>query len=185
MPQQARATANKETVEVLCDLTPDEFTERAVAFAKLQDRIEAMEQKKRTVTEQYKNHIGGMLSRSHAMRRVVADRQEKRAVSCTWFADWASNSMLLRRDDDSTVVRSRTMTADELQQGFEWARGATEPAPGDRHADDRHADARGPVQKPARRLTSGERHARDEPTDEPTEPTDEPDEETDDQNLDF
>lgn len=127
MAQQVQATQQKEVVELDVQLSQEEFNVKALEYAQMQGRIDEVEEKRKQVNSRYKDHIGGLRSRSNTLRRVVTDRKEKRDVPCTWYADWGSNSMLLRRDDTQEVVRARTMTSDELQVGIDYERADTAP----------------------------------------------------------
>jgi hypothetical protein len=113
-------TAQTEKRELYCALTQPEFNVRAVEFAKLDDELDSLQVAKKAAGEDFKDRIGGVKARRAVLRRVVTERREKREVPCTWHADWASKSMLLRRDDTGEVVEARTMTGAEVQRGFDF-----------------------------------------------------------------
>lgn len=120
MTEQAEATEHRETRSLYCALTQPEFNARATEYAKADQDLEALELEKKQVNDEIKDKIGGAVTEQRRLRRIVLERREKREVSCTWYADWASKSMLLRRDDTGEVVEARTMTADEVQKGFDF-----------------------------------------------------------------
>jgi len=114
-----QATEKKEQRKLPCALTIEEFSVRATEFAQCDDEIEKLENEADASKEAFKNTIGGVKSRRAVLRRVVISRSEDREVSCTWHADWASKSMLLRRDDTGEVVHARTMSPEEVQLSFD------------------------------------------------------------------
>ena len=123
MTDVAEPTAHKEMRRLPCKLTQAEFNGKALEFAQLDEELDQLEAKRKAANEGYKDRIGGVNARRSELRRIVVKREEERDVQCTWHADWASKSMLLRRDDTGEVVQARTMTAEEVQQHFDFTPG--------------------------------------------------------------
>lgn len=113
-------TGHKELRQLSCRLTQHEFNVRATEFAQLDEQLEALEAERKASNDSFKDRIGGVNAKRAELRVVVMTRAEERDVECTWHADWAAKSMLLRRDDTQEVVQVRTMTADEVQQHFDY-----------------------------------------------------------------
>lgn len=134
MPEQPERTAKTETRALYCKLTQAEFVHRATEFAKCATDAEALDVERKAVAKDFKNRIGGVHARMNVLQRVVTERREQREVQCTWHADWASKSMLLRRDDTGEVVHARTMTSEEVQRGFDFT-------PEDKHLPDQTDDS--------------------------------------------
>jgi hypothetical protein len=109
----------KLTRALACNLTPDEFVARASDLARADAAIDEAEAAEKERAREAKEHIGGLKMRKRELRRVVSTRKEMRDVLCTWCADWASKTMILRRDDTLEPVEVRTMTAEELQTSFD------------------------------------------------------------------
>ena len=120
MSAMQEPTDRKETRRLHCALTQEEFNIRATEHVGVLRGIEILEGKAKRVAEQFKERMAGERAKARTLRLAVQDRRELRDISCTWHSDWASKSMLLRRDDDGTVVEARTMTADEVQRGFDF-----------------------------------------------------------------
>lgn len=110
---------NKVNKFLKCRLTQDEFNDRAEAFADVDAEITTLEAEKKDVADTYKKRIGGREQKRIELRRIVKDRAESREVACTWHEDWASKTMLLRRDDTEEVVDSRAMTPAEYQHSLD------------------------------------------------------------------
>jgi hypothetical protein len=105
---------NRKIERVLpCRLTPEEFVSRASDLAAADSEIDRAEVEAKEAAKAAKDKIGGLITRKNDLRSVVRDRSEPRRVSCTWNPDWASKSMVLRRDDTQEPVEVRTMTAEE------------------------------------------------------------------------
>ena len=119
----AEATGKRETRKLYCVLTQPEFNVRATEYATADQELDTLEAERKTVNEDYKDRIGGVNAKRGKLRRIVIERREPRDVQCTWHADWASKSMLLRRDDTGEVVQARTMTPEEVQSSFEFTDG--------------------------------------------------------------
>lgn len=117
---KSEPTGHKEMRRLACKVTQAEFNAKATEFAQLDEQLDALEGEKKAVVEDFKNRIGGVNAKRAELRAIVMRREEVRDVQCTWHADWASKSMLLRRDDTKEVVQVRTMTADEVQQHFDY-----------------------------------------------------------------
>lgn len=113
-------TGKTEKRQLYCKLTQVEFIERATEFARLSSEVDEIDVERKAVAKGFKDRIGGVHARMAVLRGAVKERREKRDVACSWHADWASKSMLLRRDDTGEVIDARTMTADEVQQGFDF-----------------------------------------------------------------
>lgn len=113
-------TGKKELRSLQCVLTQPEFNVRATEYAQADQELDRLEVERKSVNDDFKDRIGGVNAKRAKLRRVVIDRREPRDVECTWHADWASKSMLLRRDDTGEVVEARTMTAEEVQASFEF-----------------------------------------------------------------
>lgn len=119
MKEIVEPTEKTEIRNLYVALTQDEFNVRATEYAKLDDTVASLEGEAKRVADDFKKRIGGMESDRRRMGRVIQERQELRDVQCTWHADWASKSMILRRDDTSEVIHARTMTPDEVQLSFD------------------------------------------------------------------
>lgn len=102
-----------------CRLTPEEFVSRASDLAAADAEIDRAEMDAKEAAKASKDKIGGLITRKNDLRAVVRDRAEPRRVVCTWAPDWASKSMILRRDDTSEAIEVRTMTPEELQTSFD------------------------------------------------------------------
>jgi hypothetical protein len=120
MAEQPEATNQREIRTLSCRLTQQEFAVRATEFAQLDRKLDELEAAKKAAVEGFKDKIGGVNDRRAVLRDTVITRAEDREVQCTWFADWASKSMLLRRDDTNEVVEARTMTPEEVQSHFDF-----------------------------------------------------------------
>lgn len=116
----AEATEYKELRRLACKLTQAEFNEKATEFAELDQQLEQLEADKKLAAEGFKNRIGGIEEERSVLRQVVITRHEERSVECTWYADFAGRSMILRRDDTGEAVEARTMTATEAQTKLEY-----------------------------------------------------------------
>ena len=114
----AEPTDLKETKFLDCQLTPDEFIAHAVSLAEVEAKIERLTEERKAVAKRWADKISGEKSLSRKHRRAVATRAEKREVICTWYADYISKQMILRRDDTHEIVTVRTMTPEELQTAF-------------------------------------------------------------------
>jgi hypothetical protein len=117
---QSEPTGHKELRTLSCRLTQAEFNVKATEFAQLDQALDLLEAEKEAAVKGFKNRIGGVEAQRAVLRDVVITRHENRDVACTWHADWASKSMLLRRDDTNEVVHARTMTAEEIQASFDY-----------------------------------------------------------------
>lgn len=131
MPEQPEATNQRELRELSCKLTPQEFAVRATEFAQLDRKLDELEAAKKAAVDGFKDKIGGVNDRRAVLRDTVIARAEEREVQCTWYADWASKSMLLRRDDTNEVIEARTMTADEVQAHFDFTEDKSRLLPGE------------------------------------------------------
>jgi hypothetical protein len=120
MAEASEATQHVELRELYCQLTQPEFNVKALEFAQVDDKVGALEDELAGVKTDFRNRIGGLEAKRSQLRRIVLERREKRDVKCTWHADWASKSMLLRRDDTGEVIEARTMTPDEVQERFDF-----------------------------------------------------------------
>jgi hypothetical protein len=118
--QEPEPTQQRETRVLACRLTQAEFNVRATEFAQLDEKLDALEAERKASNDGFKDQIGGVNAKRAELRKVVVRREEFREVQCTWHADWASKSMLLRRDDTNEVVQVRTMTAEEVQASFDY-----------------------------------------------------------------
>ncbi len=114
------ATDLREQRKLPCKLTQPEFNVKATEFAQADNELDELEAKKKKAMDDFKDLIGGVNARRSELRKIILLRSEQRDVSCTWHADWASKSMLLRRDDTGEVVEARTMTSEEVQGGFDF-----------------------------------------------------------------
>lgn len=112
-------TGKSEIKKLPCRLTQEEFNVRATEFASLDGKLDELEAERKRQNDAIKDEIGGVNSERARLRKIVLSRVEERDVPCTWHADWASKSVLLRRDDTGEVVQARTMTADEVQTSFD------------------------------------------------------------------
>lgn len=128
---EVEVTDRKEVRVLDCRLSKKEFIVRSTEFAQLDKDLEAVESEKKIAMDDFKDRTGGINARRLVLRRQLLTRMEKRDVQCTWHADWASKSMLLRRDDTGDVVEARTMTVDEYQLGFDLTDEEKRLPPGD------------------------------------------------------
>lgn len=117
---ETEPTGHKELRTLSCRLSQAEFNAKATEFAQLDGELDTLEAEKEASSKAFKNRIGGVTARRAELRQIMLTRHEQRDVQCTWHADWASKSMLLRRDDTNEVVQVRTMTAEEVQTHFDY-----------------------------------------------------------------
>lgn len=111
-------TDRKEIRTLACKLTQDEFNDRSTKLANLEQDIVSVETERKRVADDFKDRIGGLTHTRAEVARIVRQQYEHRTVDCTWHADWAGKSMILRRDDTGEAVEARTMTPEEMQMGF-------------------------------------------------------------------
>lgn len=98
-----------------CDLTDEEFVDRATELADVDEEIAKLDGEKKRVTKEFTDKIGGRVSRKLELRRIVQTKEEEREIECKWFKDFPVQELRLVRLDTNEVIDSRTMTAAELQ----------------------------------------------------------------------
>jgi hypothetical protein len=142
--------------ELDCDLTEEEFGQRARHYAKLDEQLDVLEVQKKAAVDGFKEQIEEVEAERGKLRRIVLSRKELREVQCQWSADWASRSMLLRRLDTQQVVDSRTMTPDEHQEALDFEKD-TRAAEYERNGGVQDAEI---VTPEAKRLSAGDKPAK-------------------------
>lgn len=98
-----------------CELSDEEFRERAKELADVDEEIAHLEGEKKTAMEGFKNTIGGRVSRKLELRGIVQNNEEEREVECKWTKDYKGQELKLTRLDTVEQIDSRTMTQLELQ----------------------------------------------------------------------
>lgn len=111
-------TDRKEVRNLHCKLTIEEFCDRSTRLAQLEQEIVAAETARKQAADEHKAQLGGLTHSRSELAKIVRSQHEVRTVDCTWHADWAGKSMILRRDDTGEAVEARTMTPEEMQMGF-------------------------------------------------------------------
>lgn len=156
--------------ELPCELSSEEFEQRATLFAKLDEKLAALEVKKKAQNDLIKEEIDEVEAERSKLRRIILARTEEREIKCQWQPDWASRSMLLRRLDTQQVVDTRTMTADEVQEQLPFEEGGGRRySPGERRSKNNVAEAEivPPAPSKPKQLGSG-RKSRSKPANDQT-----------------
>lgn len=139
--------------ELPCELSAEEFEQRATLFAKLDEKLAALDVKKKAQNDLIKEEIDEVEAERGKLRRIILARTEEREIKCQWQPDWASRSMLLRRLDTQQVVDTRAMTGDEQQEQLDLDGGGRRYSPGERRQKPDVEDAQ--LVPPAKQLGAG------------------------------
>ena len=108
---------NKKTNEWLpVKLTEEEFYDRSMEFAEVDEKIEQAEEEKKDLLFRIKDCIGGLKSRKQELRKIIIERQEFRDVKCEWINNWESMQSSLVRSDTGEIVRTKTIKLSEVKK---------------------------------------------------------------------
>jgi hypothetical protein len=108
------------TLELLCDLTQQEHTEKSEQLAKLDLAINAQKDEAREKAAGYREAIKVLVGERDKIATIVDEHKEMRMVECVVEADFARNTVTTKRRDNGEHVSERAMDAEEraaLAQG--------------------------------------------------------------------
>jgi hypothetical protein len=111
----------KFTRNLVCELTQEEFNDRASQLAALAGRKAELEQEQEVVKAGWKKREADIKSDWNHLSRVVGRREEVREVTCEAVGDYLTRRVTVYRRDTGLVVEERAMTEHELQANFDFS----------------------------------------------------------------
>ncbi len=97
-------------------LTDEEHRARAIAAAKLAEKIEAMQAELAEASKESRAEIKAEKAKHKALNHVIAACEEEREVLCYEQPDFERGVVVVHRAGGGDVVERRTMTAAERQE---------------------------------------------------------------------
>ena len=106
----------KENLKVF--LTVDEIREAGSNLARSFSQISTLEEEKKSAASNYKARIDALSAQAMVYAGLVQNGYDFREVDCEEIFDYDQKLISVVRMDTGETVRSRVMTARELQQGL-------------------------------------------------------------------
>lgn len=114
---QQKTKVRKETRHLRCNLTQDEFNEKAKQLAESNHNLRQLEEEKKLVTSDFGAKIAGAEAQISVLSNTVQSRYEYRMVPCEIFMHDPKNGKKRSvRTDIGETVGIEDMTAEELQE---------------------------------------------------------------------
>jgi len=108
--------AMEQTTEYLkCILTEAEIKEAGAALARRYSEITNLEEQKKSVTSDFKAKIDAATAEASLLARQIQNGYEFRQIDCEIQRVWEDKTVQTIRLDTGEIVKTRPMTADELQ----------------------------------------------------------------------
>lgn len=101
-----------------CVLTETEIKAAGAQLARSYSEITDLEDQKKSSASDFKARIDGSTAQASILARKIQNGYEFRDIECEEVWNWDEKSVDVIRLDTFEVVKSRTMTAGELQQGL-------------------------------------------------------------------
>jgi len=106
----------EQTTEYLkCILTEAEIKEAGAALARRYSEITNLEEQKKSVTSDFKAKIDAATAEASLLARQIQNGYEFRQIDCEIQRVWEDKTVQTIRLDTGEIVKTRPMTADELQ----------------------------------------------------------------------
>lgn len=97
------------------NLTPAELTERGQQLAATSQLHDSVEEEAKEIASSYRTQIKGHRNKMKALSKVIEEKREERMVPVVDRPDYGTNLMVTIRVDTGEIIRSRTLTPEELQ----------------------------------------------------------------------
>lgn len=101
--------------ELICQLTVDEWMQRATNLARANKQKEKLQAEASTIAKDFKDRIGGVSGQAKKLMSAVLTRAETRTIDCVWRQDFSAKQKFLVRSDTGDVIETQTMSAADLQ----------------------------------------------------------------------
>lgn len=108
----------RETQLLATELTPEEFTAKAVALAETHEKLALERELQKEAKADMKQRIEELEQKRNTLARVVQRRKEDRLVDVEIKADDAQGIARVVRLDTGEVVEERPLSAGERQLGL-------------------------------------------------------------------
>jgi hypothetical protein len=109
----------KTTEDLMCDLNPVEWTNRASSLADANRQVDFLEDRKKSVVADMNSDIKVAKLHAAKLTNVVANHRELREVTVEVKYDYELGLVTKTRTDTKEVVSSREMTTEERQSELE------------------------------------------------------------------
>lgn len=96
-------------------LTTTELIERGEALARAHQAVRVEKADQKAAKERMKDTLDDLEGEVGRLARIVRDKAEDRAVTCTRVYDFAAGQVQVVREDTGEVVATRAMSEDERQ----------------------------------------------------------------------
>ena len=105
----------QETRQLKGKITKEEFDERALALATIEEQLDKLDQQKKEANDEFKRQKGTIVSRKVALVNAIKEGVEDRDVHCEWQENFKQKCWNLVRLDSGKTVDNMAMTAADLQ----------------------------------------------------------------------
>lgn len=105
----------KISEELTCDLTEDEWRNRAKDLASAHQEAEAQEERKKSITAELNADLKIAKAKESKLAGIVATRSERREVTVELKYDYEQGRVIRTRTDTNEVISDREMTDNERQ----------------------------------------------------------------------
>ena len=107
------------TKTLLCKLSEKELARAGKDLADNMDKIEAIEQQKKTADDGFKKDIGLLEEVTTTLRGMLKSGAQEREVKCEQVTDYRNGEVRIKRLDTGEVYSKRNMTKEESQLPLE------------------------------------------------------------------
>ena len=107
------------TKTLLCKLSETELARAGKDLADNMDKIEAIEQQKKTADDGFKKDIGLLEEVTITLRGMLKSGAQEREVKCEQVTDYRNGEVRIKRLDTGEVYSKRNMTKEESQLPLE------------------------------------------------------------------
>jgi hypothetical protein len=115
----AKSTRREKATEILpVRLTPVELAARADELANLLQKRDQVDEEKSAANSRFKMQFDEIDTRMSALGRELRDKEVPREVEVTRTMNYSEKIVETVRNDTGELVRTRSMSPDELQMRF-------------------------------------------------------------------
>lgn len=115
----AKSTRREKVTEILpVRLTPVELAARADELANLLQKRDTVDEEKSSANARFKSQFEEIDTRMSALGRELRDKEVAREVEVTRTMNYAEKIVETVRNDTGELVRTRSMSPDEMQMRF-------------------------------------------------------------------
>lgn len=140
--EEKRIRTDSEERYLRCDLTDEEFRDKAAALTHAIDDLHNIEEEGKAIKSDLKSRADKAAAEVAGLNNIVRNRYEMRFIRCTVTQDFDAGRVRVERGDTGAVIEDRDMKLAERQRQSELFPDETQAPEGDAETDDEDAQGK-------------------------------------------